>query len=79
MSRNLAAHAAICSYSMTALGCAIVLDRHRRKAISWLGIGMSVAALLHWSFMIWFEPWSWNGGYRLQELLMKIGVPQRRY
>ena len=62
------------AYSMTALGCAIVLDRHRRKAISWLGISMSVASLLHWSFMIWFEPWSWNGDYRLQELLMKIGA-----
>ena len=62
------------AFSMTALGCAIVLDRHRRKIISWLGISMSIAALLHWSFMIWFEPWSWNGGYRLQELLMKIGA-----
>lgn len=62
------------AFSMTALGCAIVLDRHRRKVISWLGISMSIAALLHWSFMIWFEPWSWSGGYRLQELLMKIGA-----
>lgn len=62
------------AYSMTALGSAIVLDRHRRKIISWLGISMSIAALLHWSFMIWFEPWTWNGGYRLQELLMKIGA-----
>ena len=62
------------AYSMTALGCAIVLDRHRRKIISWLGIGMSVAALLHWSFMIWFEPWRWNGWYWQDEFLLKIGA-----
>ena len=62
------------AFSMTALGSAIVLDRHRRKVISWLGIGMSIAALLHWSFMIWFEPWRWSGWSGLDDLLWKVGA-----
>lgn len=62
------------AFSMTALGSAIVLDRHRRKVISWLGIGMSIAALLQWSFMIWFEPWRWGGWIGLDELLWKVGA-----
>lgn len=59
------------AYSMTALGSAIVLDRHRKRFVSWMGIAMSLAALCLWIFYIWAEPWRWSGQGNIDNLIIK--------
>lgn len=62
------------AFSMTALGSAIVLDRQRKRMVSWLGIAMSLAALCLWVFMVWAEPWRWTGWGNIDEMFWKIGT-----
>ena len=64
----------VSAFSLTALAAAIVLDRHRHRAISWFGISASLLALFVWNFMIWLEPWRWTDKYDIDELLAKIGT-----
>jgi len=42
-------------FSLTALCCALVLEKHRLPILMWIGIAASAAALLTWLTFIWLE------------------------
>jgi len=53
--RILATALLVSAFSITSLAAAIVLDRHRMRAVSWAGIACSMVALAVWVIVVWFE------------------------
>jgi hypothetical protein len=46
-------------FSLACLVCAFVLDRRKVRGVMWLGIATSLAGLLLWLVLVWFERWRW--------------------
>ena len=61
--------------SLPALGCAIVLDRHRLNGMMWFGICAALVGFAIWMLFMWFNPWRWNwpSAYDEDELI-KFGI-----
>ena len=62
------------AFSLTALACAILLDRRKTPAIAWCGIVASALALAAWLAFTWVNVWRLGNTYDWEELIAKAGT-----
>jgi hypothetical protein len=70
--RVLATSLLVGGFSLACLVCAFVLDRRKARAAMWFGIVLSLAALLLWLVVVWFDPYRWADPW--DEFMLKLGL-----